>query len=298
LAERESAWIPTLAAEMLVQPPLALLVSWITRLKPSGDGSHFSDVIAFHLPHINYSHIGEPLVAFLAGEKRRLATINSRHIDALGLSAIVPVASLLARHVNVDRLQTFRQALDAGATRKASAPTDLGVGTGLEHRYLDRAGTSAIAAVAALRRLGKSVETDRVIDWLRQLDGLFAPDSEDFTYRASCHALRWVLFEQGDDSQFDWFLTHYLGDFRHDVAMTLLRRGDTLRFEQWLGVVPEKYPQFVHPPHHVHYWPLIDHLQSRGIGPLHGQSDGYMLARAAERAAPHGWVWQCMPDDA
>jgi hypothetical protein len=297
LAERDSSWIPMLACEMLVQPHLELMVSWITRLKPSGDGSHFSSVIALQLPRLNLAHIGEPLIAFLAKQKRRLAGMTSRHLDALGYSALGSAVPLLNPYMGVESLRTFRQALDAGMARKACKPSDLGDYPGPEERTLDRDSSCAIAAACALRRLGQRVDSSLVSSWLQQLDRLFRDDQESHSYQSSVQALRWVLFDQGDDSQFDWFSDRFVAHVGHDVAWTVLRRGETERFEQRLSAVPEKYPTLVHPPCHVHFWPLIDHLQSRGIRRETAKTDHHLLARAANVPAPHGWAWQCEPED-
>jgi hypothetical protein len=282
---------------MLVEPPIELLVHWITKLKPTGDGSHYSDVIAFQLPHLCYAHVGDALIRFLSSDKRRRATLNARHFEALGFSAIAPADLLLSPQVEVEQLQTFRQALDAGIPRKSCCPTDFGIPDGQEYRYLDRAGSSAIAAITALRRLGHCVDADRVKDWLRQLDRVFGADSTEHAYRDGTQALRWILFDQGDDQQFDWFVQRHVGVYRHDIAMSLLRRGDHARFDQWMHQVPEKHPNLVHPPRSVRFWPLIDHLQSRGISVFPSNGDGYLLARAAGVSAPDGWTWQTQPVD-
>ncbi|MGQ0801184.1 MAG: hypothetical protein ACT4NL_13890 [Pseudomarimonas sp.] len=84
---------------------------------------------------------------------------------------------------------------------------------------------------------------------------------------------------------------------RHDVAMDLLLRGDHSGFERWRQTIPAAYPGLIHPPRQVHYWPLIDHLQSLGLAVVHPNGDGYTLSRAAGVPAPHGWSWRCMPED-
>jgi hypothetical protein len=169
---------------------------------------------------------------------------------------------------------------------------------GQEHRSLDRASLAAVFAVVALRRLGQPVDTSRVRDWLAQIERLFSTeDLGRYPVSDQVAQLRWVLFDAGDDSQLDAMLSINAVQVRHDVAMTLLLRGDHANFERWRQSIPAEYPDLVHPPRQVHYWPLIDHLQSLGISRVPTHGDGYLLARAAGVPAPHEWAWRCMPKD-
>jgi hypothetical protein len=299
LAERESGWIPKLASLLLVSPPMELLVCWTSKLKPTGDGSHIDDFIAFDLPWIHYGYIAEELVAYLSKAKRRLAKLKSGHFEALGLSALAPACKLLTPQVGIDTLRSFQQALDAGEPRKDCRPSHSDL-QGYEDRQLDRNSSSAIAAVCALRRLGHPVDAARVIAWIEQLDHLFGKYEQHFEHWNSTAALRWVLFDLGDDSQLEKFLDPIPNEWAYDVAMTLMRRGEVARLATWLGAIEERAAirqRSVFPPASVHFWPMIDYLQSCGhvLEPI--ADSGYLMARATGVAAPHGWSWKCAPAD-
>lgn len=301
LAERESSWIPMLACHILMRPPLEVLTTWITKLKPTGDGSHLSGVITSILPIMSLAHIDESLVAFFATQKPKLKSLRYRDFEYLGLSGLAPAAALLQPHAALDTLRTYAQALAAGVDRKQCRPDTVEFMRGEEQRSLDRASTSAIASMIALRRLGQPIDTARVRDWLQQIERLFsAEDVARFPVADQVKGLRWVLFDAGDESQLETMLSPYALRVRHDVAMTLLLRGDHDDFARWIQTIPAEHPGLLHPPHHVHYWPLTDHLQSLGHG--HGyvlpSFDGFFLARASDIPAPHGWTWKCMPEDA
>lgn len=296
LIERESSWIPLLACDILVQPPLDVLVAWVTRLKPSGDGGRLGEVINMVLRKHHCVHIAREAIDFFAGQKQKLKTLSPADLAALGTTGLPQAAGLLEPHAALDTLRTYAQALDAGVARKTCRPSWHEFMLGEEHRALDRASTAAVAAAVALRRLGRPVDTRRVADWLEQLERLFgAHDLARYPCSHYVTELRWVLFDAGDDGQLDVLLSEQGLKVRHDVAMTLLLRGDLANFERWRHSIPAKYPDLVHPGREVHFWPLIDHLQSLGLGSMPGNGDGYVLARAAGVPAPHGWVWRWEP---
>lgn len=298
LRERQTSWVTLLACEILVQPPLELVQSWITKMKPSGDGSRIGEVVNIVLSKHSFAHVDQALIDFFLTQKPKLKTLSAAHLKSLGASALAPAGRLLQPHAAPDALRTYAQALEAGEPRKACRPSWHEFMLGEEHRALDHKSTSAVAAVVALRRLGLPVDTRRVAEWLRQLEHLFGTE-ELARYPVSEYVwdLRWVLFDAGDDSLLELMLSEQALVIRHEVAMTLLLRGDHANFERWRKAIPAQYPGLVHPPRDVHYWPLIDHLQSLGQSHVTRGSDGYLLARAADVAAPHGWRWKCIPGD-
>jgi hypothetical protein len=298
LVERQSSWIPTLACDLLVQPPLEVLVSWVTKMKPSGDGSRLSEVVMMVLPKLSLAHCGDALIDFFLKHKPKLKTLSPENLKSLGSSALTPAARLLQPHAGLDTLRTYAQALEAGVPRKTCRPSSLEFMLGEENRTLDRASTSAVAAAVALRRLGEPVDTSRVADWLRQIEHLFsAEDLGRYPVSELVMELRWVLFDAGDERGLETLLSEKGLGVRHDVAMTLLSRGDDANFDRWRRSIPEKHPNLIHPPRQVHYWPLIDHLQSLGLGRMPLNSDGYLLSRAANVPPPHGWTWKSMPGE-
>ncbi len=299
LMERESGWIPKLASLILVSPSLEVLVSWTSKLKRSGDGGYLGGFVAFDLPWINHSHIGDELVAYFVKEKRRLARLQSHHYEALGLSALKPAARLLSPEIEVDSLRTFQQALDAGEPRKKCRPSDSD-SLGCEDRELDLKSSNAIAALCALRRLGEAVDPARVVAWIEQLEHLLAKYEYNYEYWDLTGALRWVLFDLGDESQLEKFTNPYPKTWGCDVAMTMMRRGDIARLAPWLDAMTERAARSklsVFPLGTVHFWPLIDYLQSRGhvLGPI--ADSGYLMARATGIAAPDDWTWKCTPSE-
>ncbi len=72
--------------------------------------------------------------------------------------------------------------------------------------------------------------------------------------------LRWVLFDTGDDTHREAMLSPAALRIRHEVAMTLLLRGDQLGFERWGQPISTDHPSLIYPPRQVHYWLLIDQL--------------------------------------
>ena len=109
--------------------------------------------------------------------------------------------------------------------------------------------------------------------------------------------LRWVLFDTGDDTHRDSMLSPAALRIRHEVAMTLLLRGDHLGFERWRQSISTDHPNLIYPPRQIHYWPLIDQLQSLGHAQTPPNGAGYTLSRAADVPARHGWKWRCSPQD-
>ncbi len=295
MIERESSWIPVLACDILVSPPLGLLIHWVTKMKPSGDGSHLSHLVAYQLPKFNYTYLQNDLALFFAKEKRRVAGFKHRHLDAIGAAGLTSMQPLLARYLEVKQLRTYKQALDSGIDRKQCRASDLSSSDGYEHRYLDHESSCAVSAAVALSRMGFEINQEQVRLWLEQLAQVFDLNEENnMITRDYLETMRWLLFHAGDDAQFDALLAQsYVGRTRHDIALTLLKRGDHSRFDRWLKTVPKKYPRLVHPPSEFYFWPLIDHLEARGISrESSGQSDGYILSRIAGVAPPTWWQWE------
>ena len=297
LTERESSWIPLLAASMLPTPPIELLEVWVNRLKPIGGPSHFSDIVAYELPRRSYLHLGQTLVDMMDAQKRRWKPLCARHLTAIGYSALELLAPRLATYAGVDSLQTFAQALAQGKKRVDCRPFDLSDMTGTEHRQLDKASSCAIAAVCSLRRLQQPVDTERVRDWLNQLEQVLGDYRDAHEYWSNVKALRWVLFDCGDDSQFDRLLETNYGDGKNELGMSLLRRGDEKRFSRWRDDAFGRSPERLFPPPYVHFWPLIDKLQAQGFAYRGRQDDMFWMARATDAPAPYGWRWLAEPAD-
>lgn len=141
-----------------------------------------------------------------------------------------------------------------------------------------------VEAAVAIRRLDGPIDL-REIDRLIQEARTVGPDSD-------IDKLRWVRFDVAVDGFLDSVMTREKWQFllAPDLALSLLKRGLLAEIE----ALAAKFGPFSLYESRFCYWPLLDHLEHRGILKVEDRwlgANDYLKARKNGVAPPPWWQW-------
>ena len=279
LMETDAPAITSLAAQVLIPAPFELLHHMLTM-----KNGQLGMVLCYEVPQYNFLHVETEIVDFL---KPRKSQLGADKIAACGNAYLRGSAALFQRHLEIDRLRSYDQAMREGRPVK-DKPIMFGP-TSDATRYWDGASERAIETLVALRRLDQEIDVGFVSELRNQIRQTI-PTGDD-----AWEKLTWVLFDAGREDCGDELLQRdYLFHVRADVATTLLKRQDFQRFDAFAaryyrdgrsGIACNAFCQ----------WPVLDALQARGFESstlMRRGPEGYYLSRDAGASPPPWWTWQ------
>ena len=239
----------------------------------------------------------EDVIFELYGKKTR--TLDCGIIDALGIAYLKSFApsltklldgSMVAAKTAFDKegVKALRGGHYAGkktAKIKADGSFTIGWEYDLERTFAANS-QRTVAAAVALRRMNEPVDASEIDRLIGEADASFNGA------RTNCGTLlNWVRFDIAVDRYLDSFMAWDCFPSRlPDFALSLLKRG--LLSE--IDALAAKFGPFSLYRASFCYWPLLDHLDHRGILKVEEKWLGgreYLRARKHGVAPPPWWQW-------
>jgi hypothetical protein len=278
LAETDAEIVVDHAVKVLMPAPVEL-VAHMLQMKHGSASAALRHPIALG----NFLHAEAVIVERVGKNAGRLSATT---LAAFGLAGLASAAPILRKHLKIDRLRTYAQAVDAGLGAKMK-PENLQD----PDRQWDGASERAIAALVALRRLGADVDIGFVAT-LREQARIYVGNNQTRHLARAWEMLTWVLFDSGDRAALETLLAlESRFDTAADIGVTLLKNGDTAQLHRYLDVIGRRY---LPDTRHFCHWPLADLLRAEGIAmtPGLGADEMYCLSRDVGLAPPSWWQWR------